>query len=217
MSNIVIFGGTGYAGSAVLLEAINRGHEVTSVSRNSTNSPVEGVRYIVGSALDPTVRSEALANAGVVILALSPRGDMAGKLQPLYAEIAKEAAQIGARLIVIGGFGSLRQAEGAPRFADSSDLPPEFKSEAQELVSVLDSLNADNAPGGLDWLFISPAREFGSHNHEDKRGTYKIDGPIAVFNEDGRSQLSNFDLALAIIDEVEKPTHHKQHISVASY
>ncbi len=34
MSKLVVFGGTGYAGSRIAAEALRRGHEVTVVARN---------------------------------------------------------------------------------------------------------------------------------------------------------------------------------------
>ena len=38
MARITILGGTGYAGAAIVAEAANRGHEVTSVSRSDSAS-----------------------------------------------------------------------------------------------------------------------------------------------------------------------------------
>jgi putative NADH-flavin reductase len=48
-----------------------------------------------------------------------------------------------------------------------------------------------------------------------KKGTYRkgLDNP--VFDENGRSILSVEDLAVAIVDEVEKPQHIKQRFTAA--
>lgn len=214
MAKIAVIGGTGYAGSAVVAEATARGYEVISLSRSAPVERIESVEYIEGSALDESLRSQTLQDADVVVLALSPRGDMQGKVADLYKAIAAEADAVGVRLLVVGGFGSLRPAEGQPRFAEGDDFEEAYRPEALELLSVLTWLQT-NAPASLDWLYISPAAAFGAFNPGEKRGVYRVGGEVAIFDDNNESNLSNFDLALAIIDEVETPAHHGAHISVA--
>lgn len=214
MVKIVVFGGTGYAGSAVVAEAAARGLTVVSVSRSTPAVLVEGVEYIEGSATDKDMRARALERADAVVLALSPRGDMAGKIAELYKTLAAETAVIGARLVVVGGFGSLRPAAGQPRFAESDDFEESYRSEALELLSVLEWLQV-GAPESLDWLYISPAATFGAFNPGQKRGVYRVNGEVAVFDDNNESNLYSPDLAAMIVDEVETPTRHKEHVSVA--
>jgi uncharacterized protein YbjT (DUF2867 family) len=52
MARISVLGGTGYAGSAVVAEAAQRGHTVTSISRNAPEQRIDGVEYVEGSLLD---------------------------------------------------------------------------------------------------------------------------------------------------------------------
>lgn len=209
MSKIVILGGTGYAGSAVVREAAERGHEVVSVSRSVPDEQVEGVTYVAGSVSD----AEVINGADVVVGALSPRGDMQGKLGGVYRDVATGVATAGVRFIVIGGFGSLRPAEGAPRFVEGDDFPAEYKPESQELATFLEELQTAT-PEGLDWLYVSPAATFGAFNPGEKTGNYRVGGEIALFDEKGESNLSGADLAVAIVDEIETPAHHREHISV---
>src|SRR5690606_9766402 len=110
MANITVIGGTGYAGSAIVKEAISRGHRVTAVSRSSPGAPIEGVTYVTSSAQG---NGAAIEGADVVVAALSPRGDNLGKLPAIYRQLAEEASRIDARFVVIGGFSSLRPAAGA--------------------------------------------------------------------------------------------------------
>lgn len=214
MSNIVIFGGTGYAGSAIVREAVERGHEVVSVSRSVPGKKVAGVNYITGSVSDVSVREQAINGADVIVGALSPRGDVQGKLVGMYHDVATETATAGARFIVIGGFGSLRSAEGAPRFVERDDFPADYRAESQELATFLEELQTA-ASEGLDWLYVSPAATFGAFNPGEKTGNYRIGGEIALFDEKGESNLSGADLAVAIVDEIETPAHHEEHISIA--
>ncbi len=81
MSRITVLGGTGYAGSAVVAEAAKRGHDVTSVSRSEPTARIEGVDYVIGSTLDAAILDAVLPGRDVVFSALSPRGDMAGKVE----------------------------------------------------------------------------------------------------------------------------------------
>ena len=78
MATIVVFGGTGYTGGSVAREAAARDHHVISVSRSEPQEPVDGVRYEVGSVSE--VAARVVPGADVVVAALSPRGDMAGRL-----------------------------------------------------------------------------------------------------------------------------------------
>lgn len=48
----------------------------------------------------------------------------------------------------------------APRFAEG-DVPEQFRAKAQEGDAVRATL-ADQAPQGLDWVFISPAGGYGA-------------------------------------------------------
>lgn len=215
MANIVVLGGTGYTGAHIVAEAASRGHQVTSFSRNLPDAAVDGVTYVTGSLTDADALKNVVAGADAVVATVSPRGDLAGgKLRGLYAEGAKIAAAAGARWVVVGGFSSLRLAEGQPRIAFGGDVPPQFAEEATTLAEVADDL-ADNSPEGLDWLFVSPAGAYGSYAPGEKRGTYRVGGEVAIFDEAGESAISGHDYATAVIDEIESPKHHREHIGFA--
>lgn len=209
MTRITILGGTGYAGAHLVQEAASRGHEVTAYSRTAPTQPVDGVTYVTGSVLDPAVQQQIVDGADVVISSLSPRGDMAGEVAPANLALASLAAAAGTRLIVVGGFGSLRAAPGAPRIATTDEFPADYRDEALELASVLESLQ-DAAPEGLDWTYASPSALFGAHSPGERTGQYVVDGEIATVFD---SAISGQDFAAALIDEVE--THERSgHIAV---
>ena len=86
MVTIVVFGGTGYTGGNIVREAASRGHQVIAVSRSQPKERIEGVRYEIGAADD--VASRLVPGADVVVAALSPRGDMAGRLVEVYGRLA---------------------------------------------------------------------------------------------------------------------------------
>ncbi len=211
MSTIVVFGGTGYTGGNIVREAASRDHQVIAVSRSEPQEPVPGVRYEVGTVED--VAPRVVPGADVVVAALSPRGDMAGRLVDAYDEVARLSATAGARYVQIGGFSSLRPAPDQPRFVEG-EIPEPYRAEALEGEATR-VLLAERAPDELDWVFVSPAGGYGSFAPGERTGAYRVGGEIALFDADGESNISGADFALAIVDEIEQPTHHREHIGIA--
>ncbi|QNE35400.1 hypothetical protein [Leifsonia shinshuensis] len=115
-------------------------------------------------------------------------------------------------LIVVGGFSSLREAPGGPRFADGDRVPPEYAGEAREVVRVLSVLQGVAA----DWVFVSPAAEFGADGPDDVRGEYRLHGDVAVFSEDGESVISGADFAQGIMGiALSDERHSREHLSLS--
>ena len=211
MATIVVFGGTGYTGSNIVREAASRGHQVISVSRSEPQERVEGVRYEVGDAV--AVAPRVIPGADAVVASLAPRGDMAGRLVEVYRELARLSAEAGARYLQIGGFSSLRPAPGAPRFVEG-EIPEQYRAEALEGEASRVML-VEEAPEELDWVFVSPAGAYGAWAAGERTGTYRVGGEVALFDAEGGSNISGADFASAIVDEIETPDHHREHLSVA--
>ncbi len=211
MSTIVVFGGTGYTGGNVVREAAARGHEVIAVSRSEPKESIPGVRYEVGEVEE--VAPRVVPGADVVVAALSPRGTMAGRLVDAYDELARLSADAGARYLQVGGFSSLRPAPDQPRFVEG-EIPEPYRAEALEGEATR-VLLAEQAPDELDWVFVSPAGGYGSFAPGERTGAYRVGGEIALFDPEGQSNISGADFALAIVDEIDHPRHHREHIGVA--
>ena len=212
MTQLLILGGTGFTGSHVATEALKRAYDVVSVSRNAPTEPIGGVKYRTGNATD---FDELVAASNVVVGALSPRAGSEGTLIDTYATIAHQAAAGDTRFIVVGGFSSLRPAAGEPTFVEAGQVPEEFAPEAVEMDSVRTWL-IDNAPQNLDWLFISPAGEYGGYLPQDgTRGTYRSGTNVALFDEDGKSTITGADFALAIVDQIADQTDHRTQLTFA--
>lgn len=211
MTTIVVFGGTGYTGSNVVREAASRGHEVISVSRTRPAEPLDGVRYETGDVGE--VAQQVVQGADAVVATLAPRGDMAGRLVDVYTDLARLAADAGARYLQVGGFSSLRPAEGAPRVVEG-DVPEQYRAEALE-GDATRAMLAERAPAGLDWVFFSPAGSYGAWAPGERTGSYRLGGEVALFDADGGSHISGADFAVAIVDEIEDDAHHREHVGIA--
>lgn len=210
---ITIIGGTGYAGHHIAAEAVARGHEVTSWSRNAPDEPFDGVTYRTGSLTDGANVDAALEGSDVVVSALAPRGDMLGAVRPVVEQLANGAERRGVRLGVIGGAGSLRVAEGGPRLMDTDGFPDEVKPEAGEAARVLEDLRGRS--GNLDWFYISPAASFGGWVPGERTGAYRVGGDVLLIDDEGTSYISGPDFAAAILDEIEVPAHTGERFTVA--
>ena len=213
MARISVVGGTGYAGSAVVREAVKRGHTVSALSRTSPAAPVPGVTYVTGSVLDPEVLRKAVEGADIVFEAVSPRGDMAGKVEAVIDDLIRLADAAGVRLGVLGGVSSVLVAPGGPRLFDVSNPPPDVLPEIQLGLDKLEAMSA--APESLDWFYVSPAVEFGAWVPSTETGQYRISDDVLLKGPDGTSEISAGDLALAIVDEIENPTHRRRRFHVA--
>ena len=214
MTNLTIIGGTGYAGANIVAEAASRGHHVTSFSRTAPAEPVDGVRYLHGDVFDSAALAEAVEGADVVIGALSPRGELLGRILEAYQGLVSLKKSDEDRLIVIGGFGSVRPAEGAPRFAELDDFPEAARVEAGEMAGVLDWLISGEA--GVNWVNASPAMIFGSFAPGERTGSYRTGGGIALESASGPLTISGADFAIAIVDEAESGAHSREHVSFAN-
>jgi putative NADH-flavin reductase len=210
MARITVIGTTGFAGSHITREAASRGHAVTGLSRSTPADPIPNVTYVAGSVTDPSTLSEAIDGAEVVVAALSPRGELAGNLLAAIQDVAARVSTTGARLVVIGGAGSLRVAPDGPRVAEGDSMPAFLIEEARQTAASVDWLEAD-APEGLDWTFVSPAFSFSPRDPGEATGSYTFAGNVAKFD----SRISAPDFASAIVDEIEQHTQGG-HVSVYS-
>lgn len=213
MARITVLGGTGYAGSHIVREGVARGHEMLAVSRTAPESPLDGVSYVSGDVLDQDFLNDLAAKSEVLVMALSPRGDMQGKVVAAAEGLITAAAEAGVRLGVIGGAGALKVSEDGPRLIDTDGFPEEVKPESFEMLDVLEKLQASD--GALDWFYIHPAAGFGSFNPGERRGTYRVGGEVLLTDDAGNSDISGADFALAILDEIEKPVHRRRRFSAA--
>lgn len=213
MARIAVLGGTGYAGSNIAHEAAARGHEVTSVSRSMPAETLPTVAYVTGDVTDEAFAANAVQGAEIVIVALSPRADMQGRVREAIAGIVSHVQVSGARVGVTGGAGSLLVAPGGPRLVDTDAFPAEFKTEANEMAGVLADLRELDT--SLDWFFVSPAAAFGGFNPGTKTGTYRLGNDVLLVDDNGDSFVSGADFAKAIVDEIEQPAHHRARFTIA--
>jgi putative NADH-flavin reductase len=195
--NIAVFGPTGMIGSEVVAELNTRGHDVTGVSR-STGTDIT----------DPGAVAAAVAGADVVVCAVAARGvpyTLADVTKSLIDGVRRAG---GPRLVIVGGAGSLEVAPGV-RLVDTPEFPEEYKPEANQAA---EALTIYRGVSDLDWTYVSPA----AFIHPGERtGHYRLGGDQLLVDEDGKSEISSQDFAIAIADLVEQDGHTRERVSAA--
>lgn len=212
MAHIVIFGGTGYAGSHIAREAVSRGHRVTSYSRTLPTDPVAGVDYRTGSIADAATVKEAGQDADELVVAVHGADAGGRPLVESVPHLVDAAVANDVRLSFVGGAGSSLVSPGGSRVVDEPGFNEEWKPEALAHAAVLDALRA--ADGGLRWFYLSPAALFGAWAPGETTGSYRTGGDVLVTKADGSSEISGTDFATAYVDETELVRHPNQRFTV---
>ncbi|MFF0013386.1 NAD(P)-dependent oxidoreductase [Streptomyces sp. NPDC005374] len=213
MAIITVFGATGYAGGHIIDEALRRGHEVLAVNRTGSTEPRPGLTPVAGSLADEALVGDLAAKSDVLVVTV--RSSLGGEpfLPAFIPSLLKAAVEGGARLGVVGGAGSLHVTEGGPRLLDTVDLPDAVKAEIVAHAQTLDALRA--ADSDADWFYLSPAAQFGAQVPGERTGTYRVGGDVLLSDAEGKSSISGADYAIALLDEIDKPAHHRTRFSVA--
>lgn len=214
MKNIVLIGASGFVGSAILQEALNRGIKVTAVVRNPesikiTHDQLTVVKADISSVAEVTKISQG---KDAVISAYNPgwaNPDIYDLTLQVYPNIVEGVKRAGVeRLLIVGGAGTLFVAPGV-RVVDSGVIPQEIMGGVRSLGEFyLNTLIQENE---LDWVFFSPA---GTLEPGERTGVYRLGKDDLILNQQGESKISVEDYAKAMIDELEAPNHHKERFTI---
>jgi putative NADH-flavin reductase len=208
---IALIGASGFVGSAVLKEAIARGHSVTAIVRHPGKiAGAEGVSAVAADVTEVDKLADLLKGHDVAISAFNGGWgdpDIYAKHLEGSKAIADAAKAAGVRLIVVGGAGSLHAPDGG-QFVDSPDFPAEWKDGAR---AARDGLEALRKGEWKDWTFVSPAFTLAPG---ERTGAYRLGGETPVFDDKGESRISVEDLAVALVGEAEKPKHIGQRFTL---
>lgn len=214
MAKVVLIGATGFVGSAILNELVERGHEVTAVVRNVEKLPknalVKPVKEDVGNE---DAIAKLLEGKDAVISAYNPgwtNPNIAQETIVNYRHILAAAKKSGiGRLLIVGGAGTLFCAPGV-RILETGVLPNEIMNGVVALGYVY--LNMLSNEKELDWVFFSPAGTFDEKG--ERTGKFRLGKDDLVVDAEGNSHISVQDYAVAMVDELEKPAHHKERFTI---
>lgn len=210
MANIAVIGATGKAGSRIVEEALQRGHEVTAIVRNASKLDNKHVSVVEKDIFD--LKAEDLQQFDVVVNAFAaPSGQEQLHVDAGNVLIEALKGAKATRLIVVGGAGSLYVDEAKTvRVMDTPDFPALFLPTASNQGKNLDILLGTE---GVNWTFLSPSANFALGK---RTGSYQTGADQLLINSKGESYVSYEDFAVAVVDEIEHPRHLNQRFTVVS-
>lgn len=214
MANVLLIGATGFVGSAVLNELVSRGHKVTAVARNVEKVAKSELLDVVKEDVANVDAIAKLAEGkDAIISAYNPgwtNPDIATLISENYPKILSAAKKSGVkRLLIVGGAGTLFCAPGL-RVVDSGAIPEEIMGGVRPLGDFyLNTLMNEN---DIDWVFFSPAGVFDQQGK--KTGNYRLGKDDLIVDAEGNSHISVQDYADAMVNELEKPSHHKERFTI---
>ena len=155
---LALIGPTGFVGSAILTEALQRGHAVTALSRHPEKLAAQpGLHVARADVLDPAQVADAVAGHDAVISAYNPgwsdpqiHDNFLRGTRAIFDGVKRVGVK---RLLVVGGAGSLYVAPGV-QLVDTPTFPAEWK---QGALAAREALNLIRQESALDWTFVSPA------------------------------------------------------------
>ncbi|PEJ58330.1 MULTISPECIES: NAD(P)-dependent oxidoreductase [unclassified Bacillus (in: firmicutes)] len=207
---IGIIGATGKAGSLILKEAVERGHEVTAIVRDASKLTNKTISVLEKDLFD--LNSADLKQFDVVVNAFKA----ANGQEHLYLEagnvLINALKNAETRLVVVGGAGSLFvDEEQKIQLVDTPEFPKEYYATASKMTKGLQDLQKTT---DVNWTFISPAAFFDPNGK--RTGTYQKGKDNFIVNKKGDSYVSYADYAIALVDEIENPQHLNERFTLVS-
>lgn len=209
---IALIGASGFIGSALLDEALARGHQVKAlVTRPERIAARDGLSVEKSDVLDTAALAVQLSGADVVLSAFSGHAqeDVYGYYVKGLDSILAAARSAGVRrLLVVGGAGTLEVAPGQ-LLLDAPGFPDGYRASADGARTALERLRAQQ---DLAWTMLSPAPEIFPG---ERTGEFRLGGDSLLTDAEGNSRISVQDYAVAMLDELETARHPDQRFSVA--
>lgn len=217
MANVVLIGATGFVGSAILNELLSRGHKVTAVVRNISKLPKsDNLTAVQEDVANVDAIAKIAKGKDAVISSYNPgwgnpqMGKINDENYPKIVEAVKKAG-VG-RLLIVGGAGTLFVKPGV-RVVDTGVIPAEIIDAVRSLGNFY--LHYLTKEHDLDWVFFSPAGAFEEANKGQRTGKFRLGkDDLIVDPTTGTSHISVQDYAVAMVDELEKPAHHKERFTI---
>ncbi|MEU7070303.1 NAD(P)H-binding protein [Streptomyces narbonensis] len=210
---IAVFGAGGRVGRAAVAEAVARGHRVTAVVRDPAahgGLEGEGVALVRGDATDAASVAALVAGHDAVVhaaarLDLPSEEYFTAAAKALVAGLTEAKVR---RLLTLGIATTLETAPGV-RLMDAPEFPEAWRAFAQGHVAEFELLAAEAGPE-LDWLMVVPPLDLNAE--AERTGAYRTAVGTVV---EGPGRIGHADLALALLDEIERPRHSRVQLAVS--
>ncbi|MBZ2406040.1 NAD(P)-dependent oxidoreductase [Liquorilactobacillus hordei] len=192
---IAIIGASGFVGKATVTEALKNNHQVIAISRHGQfeeNSNLNVLHHDINDwkSLAPKIR-----DVDLIISTFNP-----GWKDPnLYEDfltgahsVNQLAKSLKKRVIIVGGAGSLFSQQTNRQLFVDADI--NFQNMVRGAFELYEELIKDDS---FDWTFVSPALDL---NADKPNYNYNVGGDYVLYNTEGESKISIYDLADLLIN-----------------
>lgn len=210
---VALIGASGFVGSAILSELIKRGYKVEALVRNPEKiKPNPNVIVKKIDVSNTPALADALKGYDSVISAYNPgwtNPEIGPLTVPNNTSILRAAKEAGVkRILFVGGAGTLFIKPGLT-VIDAGLIPDSILSGVKAFGDFF--LNTLKKENDIDWVFFSPA---GSLDPGEAKGGYRLGKDDIVVDANGESHINVGDYAVAMVNELENPAHHKERFTI---
>jgi putative NADH-flavin reductase len=209
---IGIIGATGNAGRALFHESAKRGHQTTAIVRSAAKAAeVLGADAEVLERDAFSLGAEDLAAFDVVVNAFGTAPHEAYRHVDLARSLVELAGETTPRLVFILGAGSLTTGDDDHLFVEDIRNIPGAEAWISIPENQLKELEYLRGVSDVDWVGVSPSALFTPGDATTPvLGTDRL-----LYAGDGESHTTTGTMAVAILDEIEKPAHRQTRFTVS--
>ena len=214
---VALIGAAGNVGSKILKEALDRGHQVTAVVRRPEALPSHpNLTARKAEVSDTDDLAEALKGHEAVICSFSPGiqtpdDQIHDQYVAAFRSIHEAVKRAGVtRYLAVGGAASLKTADDV-ELLNSPEFPAEFEAFRGGIGGTRAQYYLLKEQPELDWVFLAPSIWL---RPGERTGAFRLGKDHVLYDADGRSHISQEDFSMAMIDELERPAHHRERFTV---
>lgn len=209
MNSIIVFGAGGRAGRRVVAGALARGHRVTAVVRDPARYPDLGGTVVAGDVTDADLVAKLAPGHDAAVHAAATLDVPAAEFFPAAAHaLTGGLVAAGVPRLVAIGIGTTLETDGVP-VHDAPDFPAAYRAFSLGHAAQIDVLRA--AGERLDWVLLVPPPTM-LDDAAPGTGRYRTGGGQVLPASD--TLFAYADLAVAVVDEIDRPRHHRAAVAV---
>jgi putative NADH-flavin reductase len=202
---IALIGATGNIGSRILVEAVDRGYQVSAISRNpeKVQEQAESVIPVMADTHNVDSLTKAISNHDWVVIAVRWSDN---DISQVIKAIKQSATR---RALFVVGAGSLLWEDGRTYLDYRSTTDKPLGPTSKPALEALEEIRKIRE---FDWTAISPPAVIAPGQ---RTGKFRLGTDHLIQDAEGQSCISIEDFAIAIMNEVEKPEHLGGRFTVA--
>lgn len=208
---ITVIGASAGVGLETVKRALDRGHQVTTLSRSGIPLPASNnIVSLKGSATDKSALMGAVNGADAIIVALGTGKSM--KPTTLYSDFARVLAEVALEkdlqvpVIVLTGFG----AGESGKYLGNFIMRMFFKFLLKDVYADKTIMEQTVSQSPLNWIIVRPGLL------KDQPLTEKYRVETRLYKGMNIGSIARADVADFMVKQAEKPTHVRQYPALSN-